>query len=147
MATSPSDRADQVRMQLLEAIRSTQDAIVEAIRRSSRTARGRLPELPDLPLADRLPRPEDVVDNAFGFAEELLATQREFAERLVAALNARTTPRRPTAKKTTKAAPKRAKKAGAKKTTKKRTAKKRPAKKATAKKSTSSASTSSSTTS
>ena len=33
-----------------------------------------------VPLVDRLPKPEDVVANAYDFAEQLLASQRRFAE-------------------------------------------------------------------
>ncbi len=32
------------------------------------------------PFADKLPKPEDVVANAYDFAEQLLASQRKFAE-------------------------------------------------------------------
>ena len=33
-----------------------------------------------MPLADKLPKPEDVVASAYDFAEQLLASQRTFAE-------------------------------------------------------------------
>ena len=33
-----------------------------------------------LPLADKLPKPEEFVGRAFTFAEQLLASQRKFAE-------------------------------------------------------------------
>jgi hypothetical protein len=32
------------------------------------------------PFADKLPKPEEVVANAYDFAEQLLASQRKFAE-------------------------------------------------------------------
>ena len=38
-----------------------------------------------MPLADKLPRPEEVVASAYDFAEKLLASQREFAEELLGA--------------------------------------------------------------
>jgi hypothetical protein len=38
-----------------------------------------------VPLASRLPKPEDVVTGAYDFAEKLLAGQRRFAEELVKA--------------------------------------------------------------
>jgi hypothetical protein len=46
------------------------------------------PKLPsvNVPLADRLPKPEDVVASAYDFAEKLLAGQRKFAEDVVKAL-------------------------------------------------------------
>ena len=43
------------------------------------------PKMPaaQLPLADKLPNPEEVVASAYDFAEKLLATQRQFAEELL----------------------------------------------------------------
>jgi hypothetical protein len=38
-----------------------------------------------MPLADKLPKPEEVVASAYDFAEKLLASQREFAEELLGA--------------------------------------------------------------
>jgi hypothetical protein len=38
-----------------------------------------------VPLADKLPKPEEVVASAYDFAEKLLASQREFAEELLRA--------------------------------------------------------------
>lgn len=37
------------------------------------------------PLAFAVPAPQDVVANSFGFAEQLLASQKAFAEQIVAA--------------------------------------------------------------
>jgi hypothetical protein len=76
--TTPQD-------QFLESIRQGQDAVVEAVRvwteAASKTAS--LAPLPEPP-AD-LPNPADVVAGSFDLAERLLADQRKFAERLVAA--------------------------------------------------------------
>jgi hypothetical protein len=71
--------------QFLEGIRQGQDAVVEAVRvwaeaAAKTTTLAPLPESP----AD-LPRPADLVAGSFDFAEKLLAEQRTFAERLVAA--------------------------------------------------------------
>ena len=38
-----------------------------------------------MPLAEKLPKPQDIVTNAYDFAEKLLAGQRQFAEDLVKA--------------------------------------------------------------
>jgi hypothetical protein len=60
--------------------------IVDAIERWASTVQSVRPELPELPfadtlnLADKLPKPEDLVKNAYDFAEQLLASQRKFAE-------------------------------------------------------------------
>jgi len=38
-----------------------------------------------VPGADKLPKPEDVVASAYDFAEQLLASQRKFAEEVLKA--------------------------------------------------------------
>jgi hypothetical protein len=40
----------------------------------------------NVPLADKLPKPEEFVANAYDFAEKLLAGQRKFAEDVMKAL-------------------------------------------------------------
>jgi len=45
-----------------------------------------LPELDAVPFADSVPEPQAVIEATFGFAEELLATQKEFALKLVGAV-------------------------------------------------------------
>ena len=45
-----------------------------------------LPELDSLPFVDQLPSPKDVVESSFGFAEELLGTQKDFALKVVDAI-------------------------------------------------------------
>src|SRR5688500_14928136 len=71
--------------QFLEGIRQGQDALVDAVRVWAEAAAKTTPvaPLPEQPAA--LPRPADLVAGSFDFAEKLLAEQRTFAERLVAA--------------------------------------------------------------
>ena len=45
-----------------------------------------LPELEAVPFADQLPNPKTVVESTFGFAEELLVTQKDFALKVVDAI-------------------------------------------------------------
>jgi hypothetical protein len=72
--------------EVLNTIRKSQAAIVDAIERWAGTVQSVRPELPELPftgslnIADKLPKPEHLVRNAYDFAEELLASQRKFAE-------------------------------------------------------------------
>jgi hypothetical protein len=42
--------------------------------------------MPDLPYSDKLPKPEEFVASGYDFAEELLGSQRKFAERLYEAI-------------------------------------------------------------
>jgi hypothetical protein len=45
-----------------------------------------MPELDSLPFVDQLPSPKAVVASSFGFAEELLGTQKDFALKVVDAM-------------------------------------------------------------
>jgi hypothetical protein len=49
-----------------------------------------LPELEALPFVDQLPSPKAIVESSFGFAEELLGTQKDFALKVVDAMTAAT---------------------------------------------------------
>jgi hypothetical protein len=44
-----------------------------------------MPEM-DLPFADQLPDPKAVLESSFGFAEDLLSTQKDFALKVVEAM-------------------------------------------------------------
>jgi len=86
----------------LAATRKSQEAMIAAIKIWFETVRtatprltsvytpltGRLPKLPpvSLPFADKLPTPEQAVDNAYHMAEQLLANQRQFAEDVLKAM-------------------------------------------------------------
>jgi hypothetical protein len=74
--------------EIVKAISKSQAAVVDAIEKWAATVQSMKPELPELNLpfadslniADKLPKPEDLVKNAYDFAEQLLANQRKFAE-------------------------------------------------------------------
>ena len=71
--------------EFINAIRKNQEAVVEGVRTWADTVRSVTPKVPSvqMPLADKLPKPEEVVAGAYDFAEKLLASQREFAEELL----------------------------------------------------------------
>jgi hypothetical protein len=68
--------------EILKTVRKSQEAVIDAIRTWADTVQSVTPKLPtvSVPLADKLPKPEDVVASAYDFAEQLLASQRKFAE-------------------------------------------------------------------
>jgi hypothetical protein len=68
--------------EILKTVRKSQEAVVDAIKAWADTVQSITPKLPavNMPLVDKLPKPEDVVANAYDFAEQLLASQRRFAE-------------------------------------------------------------------
>jgi hypothetical protein len=68
--------------EILKTIRKSQEAVIDAIKAWADTVQSIAPKLPavNVPLADKLPKPEDVVASAYDFAEQLLVGQRKFAE-------------------------------------------------------------------
>jgi hypothetical protein len=65
--------------QVLETVRQSQEAVVKAVQTWAEAGKSLIPELPPLPFSDQLPNTVDMVENAFNFADRLLATQRQFA--------------------------------------------------------------------
>jgi hypothetical protein len=59
--------------------------VIEAIRNWAETVQSVVPKgaSVQVPLADQLPKPEEVVASAYDFAEHLLASQRTFAEEIL----------------------------------------------------------------
>ena len=76
--------------EVLSTIKKSQAAVVDAIEAWARTVKSIKPDLPEVnvPFADKLPKPEQVVANAYDFAEQLLAAQRKFAEDVLKAMAA-----------------------------------------------------------
>ena len=72
----------EVQEEFLKTVRKGQEFVLDAIRTWAETVQSITPKLPAvrLPLADRLPKPKDVVDSTYDFAGKLLASQRKFAD-------------------------------------------------------------------
>jgi hypothetical protein len=79
--------SQEVQSEILDTVRKSQEAMVEAIKRWAETIQSITPSIPvpTLPYADKLPKPEEFVANAYDFAEQLLASQRTFAESVLQA--------------------------------------------------------------
>ena len=71
--------SQEVQTEILDAVRKSQEAMVDAIKRWAETVQSITPSMPILPYTSQLPKPEEFVANAYDFAEQLLASQREFA--------------------------------------------------------------------
>jgi hypothetical protein len=82
-----SNVAQELTTEVLNTISKSQAAVVEAVETWASAIQSIKPELPDvnLPFADKLPTPQQVVASAYDFAEQLLASQRKFAEDLLKA--------------------------------------------------------------
>ena len=89
MASIPTqDLQDEI----LNTVRKSQETVIDAIKSWVETVQSITPKIPSvqLPGADQLPKPEDVVASAYDFAEQLLASQRKFAEEVLKATSALT---------------------------------------------------------
>lgn len=79
--------SQEIQGEILDAVRKGQEAVVDAIKRWADTVQSIAPAIPvrNLPHADKLPTPEELVASAYDFAEQLLASQRKFAETVLQA--------------------------------------------------------------
>ena len=73
--------------EFLNVIRASQGTVVDAVKTLVDTVKTVTPKVPSvqIPLAEKLPKPEAVVTSAYDFFEKLLSSQRHFAEELVKA--------------------------------------------------------------
>jgi hypothetical protein len=84
MASIPTqDLQDEI----LNTVRKSQEIVIDAIKSWVDTVHSNTPKNPavQVPGADQLPKPEEVVASAYDFAEQLLASQRKFAEEVLKA--------------------------------------------------------------
>ena len=89
MASNPTQ---DLQNEVLNTVRKSQESVIDAIKTWVETVQSITPNVPavDMPFADKLPKPEEVVANAYDFAEQLLAGQRKFAEEVLKATSALT---------------------------------------------------------
>ena len=88
MATSTSTSTQkEMQDQILSMVRRGQEIALDAIKTMVDTVQTITPKLPavDVPFADQLPKPQDIVASGYDFAEKLLRTQRQFADDVVKA--------------------------------------------------------------
>ena len=81
ISTAGRDLQDEI----LKLIRTSQDTVLDALKAWTTTVQSVTPDFPkvNLPYADRLPKPETLVNGAYDLAEQLLAAQRKFANELL----------------------------------------------------------------
>jgi hypothetical protein len=91
---------------VLDGIKQSQKAVIDSISiwaKAVESMTPATPSLPKLPLAEGVPAPEEIVTEAFAFAEKLLISQKEFTLQVLAAA-APAAPKQAAPKKTTVAA-------------------------------------------
>jgi hypothetical protein len=86
MASTTSTQ-QELQDQLLATVRKGQEIALDAIRTMVETIQTITPRIPsvDLPFTDKLPSPQDVVASSYDFAQQLLSSQRKFADEVVKA--------------------------------------------------------------
>ena len=89
MASTPTQ---DLQNEVLNTVRKSQENVIDAIKTWVETVQSMTPKVPavDMPFADKLPKPAEVVASAYDFAEQLLAGQRKFAEDVLKATSALT---------------------------------------------------------
>ena len=72
--------------EILKTVRKSQEFVVDAIQAWADAVQAIKPPLPDvnIPFTDKLPQPGEFVAGAYDFMEQLLASQRKFAEDVLA---------------------------------------------------------------
>jgi hypothetical protein len=85
--TNTHTAGEQVQEEILRTVRTSQSAVVAAIEAWARAVQSITPTLPDVnvPFAEKLPKPQELIANAYDFADQLLASQRKFAENVLKA--------------------------------------------------------------
>jgi hypothetical protein len=80
--TDTHTAGERVQEEILKTVRTSQSAVVAAIQAWARTVQSITPALPaaNVPFAEKLPKPQELIASAYDFAEQLLASQRKFAE-------------------------------------------------------------------
>ena len=86
-STSTTSTPKELQDQFLSMIRKSQEIALDAIKTMVDSVQAITPKIPavDLPFAERLPKPHDVVAGSYDFAEKLLTSQRKFADEVVKA--------------------------------------------------------------
>ena len=87
-STSTSTSTQQeLQDQFLSIVSKSQEMALDAIKSIVDTVQTITPKIPtvDVPFADKLPKPQDVVANGYDFAQKLLSSQRKFADEVVKA--------------------------------------------------------------
>jgi hypothetical protein len=86
-STTTTSTQQELQDQFLSIVSKSQEMALDAIKSMVDSVQTITPRIPavDVPFADRLPKPQDVVASGYDFAEKLLSSQRKFADEVVKA--------------------------------------------------------------
>ena len=86
--TETRSTGKEIQADVLGAVNKSEEALVDATKRWAKAVQSVMPSIPvpDLPYSDKMPKPEEFVASTYDFVEELLSSQRKFAENLLEAI-------------------------------------------------------------
>jgi hypothetical protein len=84
MTTTLNDATRVMQDQFLATVRQSQQAVVDAVAAWASAVKEITPAVP-VSTPDEFPKPSDVIDDAFDFAQKLLDAQRDFAQHVITA--------------------------------------------------------------
>ena len=84
---STTTTQQELQDQFLSIVTKSQEMALDAIKSMVDSVQTITPRIPavDVPFADQLPKPQDVVASGYDFAQKLLTSQRKFADEVVKA--------------------------------------------------------------
>jgi hypothetical protein len=85
MSTIP-ESVKTIEKQILDAIRTGEDAVVKTVSSWVEAARRLSPSLFSLPYPEQLPAPGEVIDHVYNLVDEFTTSQRDFAKKLLGAV-------------------------------------------------------------
>jgi hypothetical protein len=85
MTPSTLEYTQAAQDKLLDAVRQTQTAVVDAVGAWAKAVDAATPDLPAVPLPPGVPTVHELIRTSFGFADKVLEAQRQFAENLASA--------------------------------------------------------------
>ena len=85
--STTTNTQQELQDQFLSMVRKSQEIALDAIKSMVDTVQTITPKIPsvDVPFAEKLPKPQDVVASGYDFAQKLLTSQRKFADEVVKA--------------------------------------------------------------
>jgi hypothetical protein len=86
--TETRSTGQETQAEVLGAVRKGEEMLVDALKVWAEAAQSITPSIPmpNLPYGDKLPKPEEFVASTYDFADQLLISQRRFAESLLQAM-------------------------------------------------------------
>ena len=86
--TETRSTGQEIQAEVLGAVRKSEEMLVDALKVWAEAVQSMTPSIPmpSLPYTDKLPRPQEFVASTYDFAEQLLISQRKFAESLLEAM-------------------------------------------------------------